>query len=83
MTRYFRRLWGIGVLKRLQEGSLKPTVYNGPIVVLSNLGQDEVIKTAVSLRAKGYLVKSGMNPDEALNKISEFIRTASSTTQVN
>ncbi|MBI2011753.1 response regulator [Candidatus Daviesbacteria bacterium] len=64
---------GITILKKLKENP--PDVYNGPIVILSALDQEYVVKSAMELGAKGFLAKSSMNPDEALKKISEFMQT--------
>lgn len=51
-----------------------PKKPNGPIVVLTNLGQDAVIKEAFSLGASGYMVKSAMNPDQVLNEVHNFLQ---------
>lgn len=67
---------GLGILRRLQEIPPPSTVYNGPIVVLSSLDQDYIVEEAKNLGAKGFLSKSGMTPDQALNKISEFLKTS-------
>ncbi|RJP46540.1 MAG: response regulator [Armatimonadetes bacterium] len=67
------KLDGIGVLKRVKE--INPEVYNGPIVMLSALDQEYIIKEALDLGARGFLRKSGMTPDLALDKISEFLQT--------
>lgn len=64
---------GLGILKKLQEIPPDPSVYNGPIVVLSALDQDYIVEEAKKLGAKGFLAKSGMTPDQALNKINEFL----------
>ena len=62
---------GIGILKRLKDKP--PDVYNGPIFVLSVLNQDEIIKKAMDLGAKGYIIKSDLTPDQVLNKISAIL----------
>lgn len=51
-----------------------PAVANGPIVVLTNLGNDTIINQAFSLGASGYLIKSAMNPDEVLNEIHSVLK---------
>ena len=62
---------GLQILRQLQlHGPQKP---NGPIVVLTNLGNDAVINQAYGLGANGYLIKSAMNPDEVLNEINGFL----------
>lgn len=64
---------GLGILRKLQVRPPSAN-YNGPIVVISALDQDYIVKEALSLGAKGFLPKSGLNPDEALSRISEFLR---------
>lgn len=63
---------GIGVLKRLKEKKELP-VYNGPIVVLSALDQEYVVKEAMSLGAKGFVSKV-LSPEQVLNKVVEFLK---------
>lgn len=64
---------GIAILKKLQGKEL--TVYNGPIIVLSQIDQPQIIETAKSLGAKGYFVKSGMTPGQILEKVSALLQT--------
>jgi DNA-binding response OmpR family regulator len=50
-----------------------PAVANGPIILLTNLTHDSVIKEAMSLGAKGYIIKSDLNPGELLAKVQTFL----------
>ena len=43
------------------------------IVVLTNLGQDSVIKECFDLGAEGYLIKSALNPDQVLQEIKSYL----------
>jgi CheY-like chemotaxis protein len=61
---------GITVLKELKaDENLK----NIPVIVLSNLGNDENIKQAISLGATDYLVKSQHPVYEVIEKIQKYI----------
>lgn len=62
---------GLEVLKRLKLSP--PKKANGPIVILSNLGQDSVIKQAFDLNAGGYLIKSSLNPEQVLEEVKGFL----------
>ncbi len=62
---------GLEILRRTQEKKSKKG--NGPVVLLTNLGQDSIIKEGFSLGASGYLVKSALNPDQVLNEIKVFL----------
>lgn len=48
------------------------------ILVLTNLGQDSVIKQCFELGAAGYLVKSALNPDQVLKEIHSYLQNGSS-----
>lgn len=62
---------GLQVLRDLKVSP--PREANGPIVVLTNLGQDVIIKQSFALGAAGYLIKSAMNPDQVLNEIKSYL----------
>lgn len=63
---------GLQILKELKLSP--PQNINGPIVVLTNLGQDAVIKQCFDLGASGYLIKSAMNPDQVLTEINSYLQ---------
>ena len=65
---------GLQVLRDLKI--TPPRQKNGPIVVLTNLGQDAIIKQAFDLGAAGYIVKSAMNPDQVLDEINNYIQSS-------
>lgn len=62
---------GIQILRELKIRP--PQKVNGPIVVLTNLGQDTVIKECFNLGAEGFLIKSALNPDQVLAEIKTFL----------
>ena len=62
---------GLQILRDLKSST--PRQKNGPIVVLTNLGQDSVIKLAFDLGATGFLIKSALNPDQVLTEIKSFL----------
>ena len=65
---------GMQILRDLR---IKPPVKNnGPIVVLTNLGQDAVIKQCFDLGANGYLIKSAMNPDQVVAEIKTYLENS-------
>lgn len=65
---------GISLLKRLKQRP--PISYNGPIIVLSALDQDLIVQEALKLGAKGYIVKSDLNPDEVLKKVYQLVNSS-------
>lgn len=65
---------GLNILRDLKvQPAAAP---NGPIVVLTNLGNDTIINQAFTLGATGYLIKSALNPDEVLAEIHSFLQKA-------
>lgn len=67
---------GLQILRDLKATPSKQK--NGPIVVLTNLGQDAVIKSCFEMGASGYMIKSALDPDQVLTEINNYL--ASSTT---
>lgn len=66
---------GLQILRDLKLSS--PKQPNGVIVVLTNLGQDALIKECFNLGAGGYLIKSALNPDEVLVEVKAFLEKVS------
>ena len=62
---------GLEAMRRLKNKP--PKSPNGPIVLLTNLGQDSIIKEGFNLGASGYLIKSSMNPDQVLSEVKVFL----------
>lgn len=59
---------GIEVLQKLKDNP--PEEKNGPIVMLTNLTEDELVKKAMSLGALSYVDKSNLNPEQLVQKIN-------------
>ncbi len=64
------KLDGLGVLTELQTNP--PAAPNGPIILLTNLAHDQVIKEALTKGVKGYLIKADLNPDELVQKVKSL-----------
>jgi DNA-binding NarL/FixJ family response regulator len=65
---------GLQILKLLHDTA--PKQANGPIVMLTNLGQDAVIKKCFELGASGYMVKSALNPDQVIIEVKNYLKAA-------
>lgn len=63
---------GVTILR--ENKTQPPQTPNGSIVVLTNLGQDSIIKQCFELGASGYLIKSALNPDQVLSEIKSFLQ---------
>lgn len=63
---------GLQILK--DNKAHPPKKPNGSVVVLTNLGQDAIIKTCFELGASGYIIKSALNPDQVLTEINNYLK---------
>lgn len=62
-------------LQILRDLKLKPAKSsNITIVVLTNLGQDVIIKQCFELGVDGYLIKSALNPDQVLAEVRSYLQ---------
>jgi DNA-binding response OmpR family regulator len=62
---------GLQILKGLKEKNILSK--NGPVVMLTNLGQDNIVKEGFELGASGYLIKSALTPDQVLHEVHTFL----------
>lgn len=62
---------GLEILRQLQ--SQKPKQANGPIVIISNLGQEDVVKQCLRMGATGFLIKSMHSPKDVLQEVKNFL----------
>lgn len=44
------------------------------IVVLTNLGQETIIRECFALGAEGFLIKSALNPDQVLTEVKSYLQ---------
>lgn len=65
------KLDGIMVLTKLADNP--PANPNKMIVVLSNLGKDDVVGQAIELGAKGYMIKSDYTPDKIVEQVNRLL----------
>lgn len=61
---------GFDVLKEMKENKLWKSV---PVVILSNLGQQEDISRGKELGANDYIIKADNNINEVIKKIKEYL----------
>ncbi len=62
---------GFEVLKRMKEN---PELAKIPVILLTNLGQQEDVERGMSLGAKDYLVKAHFTPGEIVEKVKVVLR---------
>lgn len=61
---------GIDVLRelRMSDSSAK----NTPIILLTNLGQESIIREAYKIGADGYILKADLLPRQVLDKVKAY-----------
>jgi len=62
---------GFMVLKKIKSD---PSTKNVPVILLTNLGQEEDIKKGQEEGAADYLVKANMTPSEVVDKVREVLK---------
>lgn len=60
---------GLQILKELQQKNVK----NTPVVLLTNLGQESVIKEAFALGAREYISKASYTPDQLVKMVEGLL----------
>lgn len=63
---------GIQILSELKQK--KPKKENGPIVVLSNVDDDNTIKKAIDLGAVGYITKDQLDPNYLAKEVENYLK---------
>jgi DNA-binding response OmpR family regulator len=62
---------GLEVLQSLRLASAKSA--KTPIILLSNLGQESVIREAFKMGADGFILKSDLLPRDVVNRVTDFL----------
>lgn len=68
---------GINGLETLKQIKINPKTNNLKVVILTNLGQETIIKESFDIGAIGYLIKSAYNPDQIIQEVKKFIASSS------
>lgn len=61
---------GKEVLKKIKSQKELKTI---PVIVLTNVGEQDSVKEVLNLGANDYLIKSNFTPDEVVEKVKEYI----------
>jgi len=64
------KMSGIDVLKALKENQLTKNI---PVLLLTNLGEETIIKEGFELGADGYLLKVSYTPAQVVDEVSKFL----------
>lgn len=58
---------GLEILREIKKTGTQKS--NGPIILLTNLGQESIVKEGFELGAASYLIKSALTPDQVLHEV--------------
>ena len=61
---------GLEILRQMKQDSDLKSI---PVVLLTNLGQDSIIKEGFKLGADGYLVKLAYNPEQIVKEVQSIL----------
>ena len=64
------KLNGLDLLRTLKS---KPETKSIPVILLTNLGQESVIKEGFEYGAESYLIKSAYTPSQIIEEIKNFM----------
>lgn len=69
---------GLSVLNALSQNP--PQSKNGPIILLTNLAHDPIIKEALSIGAHSYLIKTDSTPDKIIENVKKILSNPPAST---
>lgn len=64
---------GVDGMTFLTELKKSPEYKNIPVVIISNLGQEEEVEKGIKEGASDYLIKANSTPGEIANKVKELL----------
>lgn len=61
---------GLQILKTIKTD---PQTQHVPVIMLTNLGQEQIIKEGFTLGAESYLIKASYTPDQMVEEVRNFL----------
>lgn len=61
---------GLDILKQIKQD---PRLKALPVILLTNLGQESIIKQGFDLGAEGYLIKASYTPDQIVEEVKNIL----------
>ncbi len=66
---------GLGILAELKASP--PPLKNGPVLLLTNLDHDPLIKDAMNIGAEEFLIKADITPEDLLVHVRKYLQEPS------
>lgn len=67
---------GLQILKEIKQNNNTKQM---PVVLLTNLGQDVIIKEGFELGADGYLIKASLTPNQVVQEVKKILSSKQDT----
>lgn len=61
---------GLKILKDFRE---HPELKKGPVITLTNLNSEQIVRECMAAGADGYLIKSEITPDKIVQEVEAFL----------
>lgn len=61
-------------LKILRDIRANPALKKGPIITLTNLNSEQIVRECMEAGADGYLIKSEITPDKIVEEVAAFLK---------
>jgi len=75
------KITGLDVLRNYRDDV--SNVKNTPVFMITNLGQEDIIKEAFKIGADGYLIKAQLTPKDIVREINNFFAQQEKMTASN
>jgi len=62
---------GLGIMEALKKDP--PPVKNGPILLLTNLDHEPLIKDAISRGATAFIIKADITPEDLVGQVKKYL----------
>jgi len=66
---------GLGIIDALKKDP--PPIKNGPIILLTNLDHEPLIKDAMSRGAAAFIIKADITPADLLGQVKKYLEESS------
>ena len=61
---------GMEILKKIKEDETLKLIR---VIILSNIKDEKIVKEAIDLGAKGYIIKTNVTPDQVSEEIKKYL----------
>ena len=63
----------LNIMNALKELKDHPELKKGPVITLTNLNSEQIVRECMATGADGYLIKSEITPDKIVDEVKNFL----------